>query len=78
MKTAISIPDEVFESAEKLAKQTGMSRSELYVTALKSFLENQRGGKVTEKFNEIYGKEHSKPDPAFQKMQLKTLRKDKW
>ena len=78
MKTAISIPDEVFESAEKFAKQTGVSRSELYVTALRSFLEEHRSDRVTEKFNEVYGKEDSKADPVFQKMQLRTLRKDKW
>ena len=78
MKTAISIPDEVFESAEKLAKQSGVSRSELYVTALREFLKKQRGDRVMEQINEVYGEAESKPDPVFQKMQLHTLRKDKW
>jgi predicted DNA-binding protein len=34
MKTAISLPDEVFESAEQLAKRLGKSRSELYALAI--------------------------------------------
>jgi metal-responsive CopG/Arc/MetJ family transcriptional regulator len=39
MKTAVSIPDDVFQSAEQLARRLGMSRSELYVQALKSYLQ---------------------------------------
>lgn len=35
MKTAISLPDSVFEEAEALAQQLGLSRSELYTKALK-------------------------------------------
>ena len=38
MKTAISIPDPVFRSAERLAARLGLSRSELYCRALKDLL----------------------------------------
>jgi hypothetical protein len=38
MKTAISIPDEVFEQAERAAKRLGMSRSELFTRAAIEFL----------------------------------------
>ncbi|WP_293064467.1 MULTISPECIES: CopG family transcriptional regulator [unclassified Moorena] len=38
MKTAISLPDSVFEEAEALAQQMGLSRSELYLKALKAYL----------------------------------------
>ena len=78
MKTAISIPDKVFESAEQLAHRIGMSRSELYVTALKNFLERHRDDKVTEKLNEIYDGESFKLDPALQSMQTRSLRKRTW
>ena len=37
MKTAVTIPDPVFDAAEKLAKQLGVSRSELYARALAEF-----------------------------------------
>ena len=38
MKTDISLPDQIFEEAEALAQQLGMSRSELYTEALKAYL----------------------------------------
>jgi metal-responsive CopG/Arc/MetJ family transcriptional regulator len=39
MKTAISIPDLLFDEAEKLAQRLGMSRSELYAKALAAYIE---------------------------------------
>jgi predicted transcriptional regulator len=38
MKTAVSIPDDLFEAAEKAAKRRGSTRSGLYAEALASFL----------------------------------------
>ena len=55
MKTAISIPEELFESGEEFARERGMSRSELYTTALRRYLEEHRGEMVTERLDEIYG-----------------------
>jgi metal-responsive CopG/Arc/MetJ family transcriptional regulator len=34
MKTAISLPDELFESADALARRMGISRSKLFATAV--------------------------------------------
>ena len=42
MKTAISIPDETFEAAETLAGRLGLSRSELYATAVAEYLARHR------------------------------------
>ncbi|MBS1849161.1 MAG: ChpI protein [Actinobacteria bacterium] len=47
MKTAVSLPDELFDDAERLADQLGLSRSELYARALSSFLETQEDDPVT-------------------------------
>ena len=47
MKTAISVPDDVFEQAERLAQQTGRSRSELYSTALAQYLASHDPESVT-------------------------------
>ena len=47
MKTAISIPDAIFETADQLAARLGVSRSELYVTAIRDFLKRHREDKVT-------------------------------
>ena len=49
MKTAIFIPDHVFEAAEQLARRLGQSRSDLYSAAIASYLERHRQDRVTER-----------------------------
>lgn len=53
MKTAISVPDDVFEDAERLAKRMKKSRSELYSRALREFLARHADDRVTEAFDEV-------------------------
>ncbi len=53
MKTAISVPDEVFSSAERLAKRLKLSRSELYSRALAEFLARHTPKMVTESWNAV-------------------------
>ncbi len=48
MKTAVSIPDEVFEGAERLARKTKRSRSRLFSDALKEYLARHTPDQVTE------------------------------
>ncbi|MBX3029448.1 MAG: hypothetical protein KF809_04775 [Chloroflexi bacterium] len=38
MKTAIAVPDEVFWAAERLARSSGRSRSELYSAAVREYI----------------------------------------
>ena len=54
MKTAISVPDDVFEEADRLAEKAGISRSELYVVALRAYLDASRDSRVTEQLNAVY------------------------
>jgi metal-responsive CopG/Arc/MetJ family transcriptional regulator len=42
MKTAISLPDSIFEAAEKLAKRFGISRSQLYANAVTEYLRDHQ------------------------------------
>ena len=53
MKTAVSVPDDVFRDAELTAARLGYSRSRLYTEALRSFINNQVDDPVTAKLNEI-------------------------
>jgi metal-responsive CopG/Arc/MetJ family transcriptional regulator len=53
MKTAISLPDEVFEQAEKLAKRLNLSRSELYSQALRDYLRTHAPDAVTDAYNRV-------------------------
>ncbi len=54
MKTAISIPDEVFKQAERAAKRLGVSRSELFTRAVQEYLGVQRDVAVTASYNEAF------------------------
>lgn len=54
MKTAISIPNPVFEAAEQLAERIGMSRSELYSTAVAEYMSRHRAAGVRERLNAVY------------------------
>ena len=38
MKTAVSVPDDVFERADRLARRSGLSRSEVYSRALREYV----------------------------------------
>ena len=78
MKTAISINEELFESAEEFARRQGMSRSELYATALRHYLEEHRSERITERLDEIYGAEPEGLDPAISYLQARSLPEDNW
>jgi predicted transcriptional regulator len=53
MKTAISIPDDLFRRADELASQLGKSRSELYREALADYVARRDPKAVTSALNEI-------------------------
>jgi len=80
VKTAVSIPDRVFESAEKLAARLGVSRSQLYANALASLVEKHREDLITSRLNELYGPgvEESSLDREASKLQIRSLTRDKW
>ena len=78
MKTAISIPDDVFQSAEQLAHRLGVSRSELYVQALKSYLQVHHENNVTDTLNTVYGNTPEQLDPVLQSVQTRSLPQDDW
>ena len=78
MKVAVSIPDEVFESAEALGKRLGVSRSRLYATALADFLARHRGRKTTERLDAVYAEEPTSLEPALRRAQATTVRRDRW
>ena len=77
IKTAISISDPVFASAEQLAQTLGISRSALYTKAVVDLLERHRVDRVTERLNEVYANEDSTLDPAFAELQRRTMRKSR-
>ncbi len=78
MKTDISLPDPIFEAAEALARQLGMSRSELYTEALKSYLQRYNRERILAKLNEVYSEQSSDLDPVMGTMQFMSLPQESW
>lgn len=78
MKTAISIPDPVFEAAEKFAHRIGVSRSQFYTKAVEKYLIEFQNQSVTKKLNEIYTEEPSRLERADLTLQYSSLQKDEW
>lgn len=54
MKTAISIPDELFEEVDKIARESGSSRSKIFCLAVEEYLEKLRARKLLEELNTAY------------------------
>jgi metal-responsive CopG/Arc/MetJ family transcriptional regulator len=78
MKTAVSLPDEIFRQAEATAKKLRISRSKLYASAISEYLDRHRAESVTERLNQVYSTQDSRLDPAFERAMLQTLAKDPW
>ena len=49
MKTAVSIPDEIFQSAERLARRTRKSRSQLFSDAVREYVARHAPEDITDK-----------------------------
>ena len=53
MKTAVSVPDDLFAQADRFAKYTQRSRSEVYSSALREYLARHEADAVTEAMNRV-------------------------
>jgi predicted transcriptional regulator len=59
MKTAISIPDDLFAEADRLAHKLNQSRSQLYSRAVREYVARHSTDDVTEALDELYAAEDS-------------------
>ena len=78
MKTAISVPNPVFEAAEDLAKRLGVSRSQLYTTAITRYMDSFDDEAVTQALNEVYADSTETIDPILMQMQMLSLPVEEW
>jgi metal-responsive CopG/Arc/MetJ family transcriptional regulator len=53
MKAAVSLPDELFEKVERLARRTRKSRSEVFSAALREYVARHAPDEVTETMNAV-------------------------
>jgi metal-responsive CopG/Arc/MetJ family transcriptional regulator len=78
MKTAISLPDDLFTAADTLASRLGVSRSRLVALALAEFIAKHRTSKVTERLDAVYAAEESKIDKAVRRAQRRAVGRTEW
>jgi metal-responsive CopG/Arc/MetJ family transcriptional regulator len=78
MKIAISVPDQVFKAGEKLARDKGISRSELYTTALSAYIGSHGGAAITARLDALYSREDSNMDAALTSAQQRLLVDEAW
>lgn len=78
MKTAISIPDELFKRADELARQSGKSRSQLYREALSEYLHRHDPLAVTRALDELVDALVPEPDAWLSDAARRTLERSEW
>ena len=78
MKTAISIPDDVFRSAERAAKRLGVSRSELFTRAVREYLGASRDAAVTASYDEAFAMDNDELADFRREATRKTLLSIEW
>lgn len=78
MKTAVSIPDEVFEKAERFARRKRRSRSEVYSAALAEYIARHSPDEVTEAMNRVIEEVGEQPDPFVIEAARRVLEKTEW
>jgi metal-responsive CopG/Arc/MetJ family transcriptional regulator len=78
MKTAISVPDEIYEGAERLARRTKKSRSRLFSDALKEYLARHAPDEVTEAMNRACAEVGQTTDPFVSSAARRILERSEW
>lgn len=78
MKTAVSIPDVVFEKAERWARRMKKSRSEVYSRALDEYLARHAPDHVTEAMNQVCAELGTEPDRFVAAASRRILERSEW
>lgn len=76
VKTAVSIPDPIFEAADRLARRRRISRSELYAEALAKLLDSDESTEVTERLDDVYSSGPSELDTGLAALQALAVDED--
>ena len=78
IKIAISIPDELFQTADHYAKSHGVSRSNLYAQAVAQFLATHSTDHITKQLNAVYSSQPAKLNKTVASMQFSSIDKKEW
>lgn len=75
MKTAISIPDDLFDQAQSTAKKLGIPRSQLFARAVREFISNHDATNITERINALLSQQDVSLDPDLAQLQSESIRR---
>lgn len=78
MKIAVSVPDEIFEEAERLAKRTKRSRSEVYSRALAEYVARHAPDRVTEAMDRALAEIGEPAEPFLGAASRRVLKRSEW
>jgi len=78
MKTAVSIPEDVFERAERLARRSKKSRSRLFSDALREYVARHAPDDVTEAMNRVCGEIGPSKDLFVSAAARRVLERSEW
>ena len=78
MKTAVSVPDDVFQSAERLARRERRSRSEVYSAALREYVARHSPDEITDAINQVVGDTGGTMDAFVGKAGMSILETTEW
>jgi metal-responsive CopG/Arc/MetJ family transcriptional regulator len=78
MKTAISIPDALFERAERLAKRTRKSRSQIFSDAVREYLARHSTDEVTAAMDRVCAELESPGDEFVSSASSRILARSEW
>ena len=78
MKTAISLPDDLYADAERLAGALKVSRSRLYSLALREYVARHAPDHVTEALDSLFAADHAGDDTFAAQAARRTLRDSEW
>jgi metal-responsive CopG/Arc/MetJ family transcriptional regulator len=78
MKTAVSVPDDVFDKAEQLARREHRSRSEVYSTALREYVARHSPDEITDALNRVVDDVGAATEPFVRRAATRILETTEW
>lgn len=78
MKTAVSVPDDVFEKIERIARRSRRSRSEVFSAALREYAARHTPDEVTEAMNAVVDQLGAEMDPVVAEAAKRVLDNSEW
>jgi predicted transcriptional regulator len=78
MKTAVSVPDDVYEGAERLAHREGRSRSEVYSAALREYVARHDPDGIVDALDRVVAEVGEGLDPFVTAASQRTLESTEW